>query len=120
MRFLADMGISPRSVVYLNDLGHDAVHLHDEDLDRLSDADILAKAQNQGRVVITHDLDFGDLIAASKTHLPSVIILRLRNMSADRVNPLSGNRHFQLSGTSQHWGNYQCHRKAYPGACIAD
>lgn len=86
MKFLADMGISPRSVVYLNGLGHDAVYLHDEGLDRLSDADILAKAQNEGRIVITHDLDFGDLIAASKTHVPSVTILRLRNMSADRVN----------------------------------
>ena len=28
MRFLADMGISPRSVAFLRDLGVEAVHLH--------------------------------------------------------------------------------------------
>lgn len=90
MRFLTDMGISHRSVAFLNSPGYDAVHLHDEGLDRLSDADILAKAQSESRIVITHDLDFGDLIAASKAHLPSAITLRLCNMSADRVNRYLG------------------------------
>ena len=40
MRFLADMGISPKTVGYLQSLGYDAVHLHDEDLDRLPDSAI--------------------------------------------------------------------------------
>jgi predicted nuclease of predicted toxin-antitoxin system len=86
MNFLADMGISPRSAVFLRNLGHDAVHLHDVRLDRLSDASILIKALDEGRVILTHDLDFGDLMAASEARLPSVIIFRLRNMSADHVN----------------------------------
>ncbi|PKO21964.1 MAG: hypothetical protein CVU38_11825 [Chloroflexi bacterium HGW-Chloroflexi-1] len=86
MKFLADMGISPRSVAFLRSLGHDAIHLHDEGLDRLSDASILSKALNERRVVLTHDLDFGGLVAASRAHLPSVITFRLRNMSADHVN----------------------------------
>ena len=29
MKFLADLGISPRTVEFLRDLGHYAVHLHD-------------------------------------------------------------------------------------------
>lgn len=29
MRFLADMGISPRTIIFLQDLGYDALHLHD-------------------------------------------------------------------------------------------
>jgi predicted nuclease of predicted toxin-antitoxin system len=86
MKFLADMGISPRSVAFLCRLGHDAVHLHDAGLDRLSDASILSKALDEGRVVLTHDLDFGDLVAASRARLPSVVTFRLRNMSADHVN----------------------------------
>jgi predicted nuclease of predicted toxin-antitoxin system len=86
MKFLADMGISPRSAVFLRNLGHDAIHLHDAGLDRLSDASILSKALDEGRVIHTHDLDFGDLMAASEASLPSVIIFRLRNMSADHVN----------------------------------
>ena len=86
MKFVADMGISPRSAAFLCSLGHDAIHLHHAGLDRLSDASILIKALDEERVVLTHDLDFGDLMAASEARLPSVIIFRLRNMSADRVN----------------------------------
>ena len=86
MKFLADMGISLKSVSFLNDSGHDAKHLHDQNLYRLSDADILVKAKKEGRILLTHDLDFGDLIAASGANLPSVIIFRLRNMQPKQVN----------------------------------
>ena len=48
MKFLADMGISPRSAAFLRSLGHDAIHLHEEGLDRLSDAGILSKALDEG------------------------------------------------------------------------
>lgn len=37
MKFLADMGISPDTVVWLRSLGYDAVHLHEQGLDRLPD-----------------------------------------------------------------------------------
>lgn len=86
MKFLADMGISPKTVAFLNSVGYDAVHLQDEGLERLHDAGILDKAQQEGRIVLTHDLDFGELVAASGANLPSVITFRLRNMHPDRVN----------------------------------
>lgn len=86
MKFLADMGISPRSIEYLRDLGFDAVHLHALGLDRLTDAEILQLARNDERIVLTHDLDFGELVAASQSRLPSVIIFRLRRMQSGRVN----------------------------------
>ncbi len=86
MRFLADMGISPASVNFLRALGHDAVHLHELGLDRLPDPEILAKAQQEGRVVLTSDLDFGNLLAASGERLPSVIIFRLQDMRPANVN----------------------------------
>ncbi len=86
MRFLADMGISPVTVSFLQDLGHDAIHLHDQELDRLQDPAILAKARVEKRVLLTHDLDFGELVAASGARLPSVVIFRLRNMRPERVN----------------------------------
>jgi len=86
MKFLADMGISPKTVRFLQSLGHDAVHLHDEGLDRLPDSVILQKARDEQRVLLTHDLDFGELIAASKERMPSAIIFRLRNMHPTQVN----------------------------------
>ena len=86
MRFLADMGISPVTVAFLGGLGHDATHLHDEGLDELEDPDIFAKARDENRVLLTHDLGFGELVAATGSRLPSVIVFRLRNMRPDRVN----------------------------------
>lgn len=64
MKFLADMGISPQTATFLQTLGHDAVHLADQGLERLPDHDILEKARHEGRILLTHDLGFGELIAA--------------------------------------------------------
>ena len=86
MKFLADMGISPRAVEHLRAMGHDAVHLHELGLDRMADTDILAKARAESRVVLTHDLDFGDLLAASQAVLPSVVLFRLQDMRPETVN----------------------------------
>ena len=86
MKFLADMGISPKTVEFLKAKGHDAVHLHESGLKRMPDSDILVKACDEHRIILTHDLDFGDLMAASGGNLPSIIIFRLRNMKPEHVN----------------------------------
>jgi len=86
VKFLADMNISPQTVDFLISLGYDATHLSQEGLHHLSDPLIIKKALSEERVIITHDLDFGELVAAGGLVLPSVITLRLRNMAPDRVN----------------------------------
>lgn len=86
MKFLSDMGISPKTVAFLQSLGYDAVHLHDQNLDRSMDTTILAKARDERRILLTHDLGFGELVAVSGAKLPSVITFRLRNMHPERVN----------------------------------
>jgi len=80
MKFLADMGISPKTCAFLRGLGHNAVHLHQKELYRLPDPAILEKARLEKRILLTHDLDFGELIAISGVDLPSVIIFRFRNI----------------------------------------
>ncbi len=86
MKFLADMGISPTSVDDLVKSGHDAIHLHRIGLNLLSDEEILEKARDENRVVLTHDLDFGHLLAYSRDGLPSVMIFRLSNMRPESVS----------------------------------
>jgi len=92
MKFLADMGISPGTVDFLRRSGYDTVYLHEERLDRLPDPDILAKARREERVVLTHDLDFSELVAISGARLPSVVTFRLRDM-----RPANVNRHLQAT-----------------------
>ena len=49
----------------LRDHGHETVHLRDERLERLPDSAIMEKARREGRIVVTFDLDFGDLLMSS-------------------------------------------------------
>lgn len=79
MKFLADMGISPRTINWLRNAGYDAVHLVEQGLERLPDDEILVKARDEGRILLTVDLDFGYLLAVSGERLPSVILFRLGN-----------------------------------------
>ncbi len=82
MRFLADMGISPVTVAFLNEISHDATHLLAQGLNQMGDAGILKKE----RILLVHDLGFGDLLAAGQAQLPSVVTFRLRNMQPANVN----------------------------------
>jgi predicted nuclease of predicted toxin-antitoxin system len=86
MKFMLDMGISPKTAVFLRNLGYDAIHLHDLKSDRSTDPAVMQMARNEERILLTHDLDFGELIAASGANAPSVIIFRLRNMNPKNVN----------------------------------
>jgi predicted nuclease of predicted toxin-antitoxin system len=79
MKFLADMGVSGRVVTWLRDAGYDTVHLGEQGLQRLADARIFDKARDEGRIILTFDLDFGEILALSGGRLVSVVLFRLNN-----------------------------------------
>lgn len=86
MKFLLDMGLARSTVDFLRRQEYDAVHLREQGLQRMDDYDIVSKARTEGRVILTHDLDFGRIIALSQSHLPSLITFRLSNMQPHQVN----------------------------------
>jgi predicted nuclease of predicted toxin-antitoxin system len=86
VKFLADMGIPMSSVAHLRRAGYDVTHLREQGLQRLSDPEILEKARDEGRVLLTHDLDFGQLLALSGATSPSVIVFRLADMRPGSVS----------------------------------
>ena len=67
--------------------GHDATHLRKQGQERLSDSAILDKARDEGRVVLTFDLDFGDLMATGCHSFPSVVIFRIHDETPASVTP---------------------------------
>lgn len=86
MRFLADMGVSPRFVKWLRTEGHDAIHLFEQKLHRLSDSDILVKAKNENRILLTMDLDFSRLLSRAKDNeLVTVVIFRLSDQRPQNI-----------------------------------
>ncbi len=85
MKFLADMGVAWRIVEWLRQQGHDAVHLRELNLIRLPDDEIFTKAESEERIILTFDLDFGEIVAASRGKIPSVITFRLHNTRTPHV-----------------------------------
>jgi len=84
VRFLVDMNLSPAIADGLRSLRIDAVHVRDVGLGRASDEEIFRFAATERRIIVTADLDFADIVAASRTVIVSVILLRLRNAVPSR------------------------------------
>jgi predicted nuclease of predicted toxin-antitoxin system len=77
MRILANENVSATVIRVLRDRGHDVLSVK-ESLRGEKDPAILARAQAEQRLVVTHDKDFGEL--AFRVGLPAecgVILLRL-------------------------------------------
>lgn len=85
MRFLADMGVNVRIVQWLRQQGHEAIHLRDEGLHRMPNGEIFKKAIDENRVVLTCDLDFGEIAALTGGRKASVILFRLHNTRTPHV-----------------------------------
>jgi predicted nuclease of predicted toxin-antitoxin system len=78
MRFLLDMNLPPAMADWLRSEGHDAVHARDAGYADLPDREIFARAAEDRRIVITFDLDFGEIVGLVGNSSCGVILLRLR------------------------------------------
>lgn len=76
MRFLVDMPLPPAIAAWLVDRGFDAVHAADLGLYRAPDSDIVARAKQESRTIITVDLDYPRLLAMARSLEPSLILFR--------------------------------------------
>jgi predicted nuclease of predicted toxin-antitoxin system len=79
------MGIALSAMNGLVEAGHDCLHLVEQNLERMQDAEIIKKADDEDRIILTHDLDFSRLLALSGRAKPSVITFRLSDMRPKSV-----------------------------------
>ncbi len=79
MKFLVDEGLSFRVADALTAVGHDAVHVTRIGLAGAVDEDVVARARTEGRVLISADTDFGELLARGGDALPSLVLFRREN-----------------------------------------
>jgi predicted nuclease of predicted toxin-antitoxin system len=99
IRFLADENISADTIAALRADGADVIGVADRGLRGRGDAEVLAAAVAEGRVVLTQDMDFGRLaiLRGSPCHglvlvrpgdlLPAEVTELLRNFRAATINP---------------------------------
>ena len=85
MKFLLNMNIPRRIGKQLADEGHIYRHAGDIGMAQASDSEIVEEARRNKEVIVTHDLDYGRLLAFFGRSTPSVIIFRLRNTHPDNL-----------------------------------
>ncbi|MBI5639577.1 MAG: DUF5615 family PIN-like protein [Nitrospirae bacterium] len=84
MKLLIDMNLSPNWVAVLAQDGIDAVHWSTIGTATAPDREIMAWAKTRGCIVLTHDLDFGAILAATEAESPSVIQLRIQDIAPEQ------------------------------------
>ena len=85
MKVLVDMNLSPRWVGFLADAGVEAIHWSEVGPTDASDDEVVGWAAHRGYVVLTADLDFGAILAATQRRGPSVLLLRSENLTPSAV-----------------------------------
>ncbi len=85
MRILVDMNLSPGWCPLLNAQGWECVHWSTVGDYRASDREIMAWAKAHGYVVLTQDLDFSAILAATGANGPSVFQVRAQDALPDRL-----------------------------------
>lgn len=79
MKFLLDMPVPQRAASWLRSKGHDTLHARDVGLAQASDIEILRRAQQESRIVVTMDLDFPRLLSTLSADGPGIILIRLQH-----------------------------------------
>jgi predicted nuclease of predicted toxin-antitoxin system len=88
MKFLVDMNLSPRWRAILEADGWDSVHWSDIGIASAPDHEIMRLALSESRIVLTHDLDFGATLAATRAAGPSVVQVRTQDVRPQSLAPL--------------------------------
>lgn len=85
MKVLVDMSLTPRWVEVLRNSQLLASHWSSIGRGDAPDVEIMRFAADHEYIVLTHDLDFGAILAATKGGSPSVVQLRARDISPDVI-----------------------------------
>ena len=76
MKFIVDECVGPFVANWLKQNGYDVISIHD-DLPGIDDELIIDKAIKEGRIIITSDKDFGDIVFKDKKDHNGIVLLRL-------------------------------------------
>jgi predicted nuclease of predicted toxin-antitoxin system len=85
MKLLVDMNLSPRWIEVLSKAGLEAMHWSTVGRVNARDTEIMAWAAANEYVVLTQDMDFSAILAATQGINPSVVQIRAEDVSPDVI-----------------------------------
>lgn len=85
MKIVVDMNLAPQWARVLADAGFQAAHWSFIGAHSAPDSEIMDYARVNDCVVLTHDLDFGAILAATHGEKPSVVQIRAEDVSPDTI-----------------------------------
>ena len=77
MQFKLDENLPPSASDLLRRLGHDVMTVYDQGLQSCTDPEVLAACQGEGRVLLSLDLDFSNILVYPPERYAGLIVLRL-------------------------------------------
>lgn len=83
MKLLLDMNIPPKLCAILTKAGWDAIHWSSVGNHAAPDLEIMRYAEKNGYVILTHDLDFSAMLAATQGKAPSVLQIRTQDILSE-------------------------------------
>jgi len=96
MRLFADENMARAIVTWLRERGHDVLYASEIQAGA-ADSDWLSRAEAEGRLILTSDKDFGDLIFRDRLTSHGVVLLRLGDMTLEQ----------RLSRLEQAWASVE-------------
>ncbi|NJL02034.1 MAG: DUF5615 family PIN-like protein [Spirulinaceae cyanobacterium RM2_2_10] len=88
MKLLLDQGLPLSAAALLCDLEIDTIHVGEIAMSEAEDAEIIQRAREEERVVVTLDADFHALLALQDALTPSVIRIRIERLRAQALAEL--------------------------------
>ena len=88
LKLLVDMNLSSKLAERLRGTGYDCRHWKEVGDPRAPDTELFDWAKHNSAVVITRDLGFGDILAATQFDSPSVVLIRCDESHSALVFPV--------------------------------
>ncbi len=85
MLFKVDENLHEEVADLLRQHGHDAVSLYDQQMQGHIDDDVAAVCRQEGRIIVTQDLDFSNILRYPPQDYAGIIVLRLQAQSRPSV-----------------------------------
>ena len=88
MKFLLDANISPETAQYLRRFNFNVKSLIEENLFHFEDSEVIKLAKKEKRIIITFDLDFGEIFYFLERRKVGIVVMRLDDQRVEKVNQI--------------------------------